>query len=181
MPLFGSARDASLLRSVSREIIGKIVSTEVEIYQLSLNDTTTNIYNEARQKTYFAPIRMGCLIRKEDKVAAGDDYGIDYTRNVSFAFLRDDLKDITLVLSEGDIIFWDQKYFEIDNVKDSSYWMTRNPDTYTPWNKAEVPEHGYSVSVVVETHETRATQLNIVDNRVGINSSAVVNNLPRNL
>lgn len=180
MPLFGSARDASLLRSVSRELIGKIISTEVEVYQLSLENTTINIYNEARQKTYFSPIRVGCIIRKEDKITSGDDYGLDYTRNVSFAFLRDDLKDINLVLSEGDIIQWDNKFFEIDNVKDSAYWMTRNPDTYTPWNLSEVPEHGYSVSIIAETHET-AIQLNIVDERSGINSNAVVNNLPKNL
>lgn len=181
MPLFGSARDASFVRSISRELIHKIISTEVEVYQLSLSDTTTNIYNEARQKTYFNPIRVGCTIQNEGKTAAGDDSQLDFSRLVTFSFLRDDLVDISLVISEGDIIFWDGKYFEADVVNASQYWTQRNPDQYTPNNLQEVGEFGYSTSVRVESHQTRVTQLNIVDERTGINGLNSTNNLPKNL
>jgi hypothetical protein len=178
MPLFGSARDASFLRSISKEIINKIISVEVAIYKLSLADTDTNIYGEARSKAYYHPVRVSCLIRKEDKTEAGDDFGLDYQKMISFAFLRDTLKDINLVIDEGDIINWDGGYYHVDNVKGTNYWMTRNPDTLIPYNENEVPEFGYSVSIVVDAHLTTSPVLDIVDKRSGIDNG---NRLPRDL
>ena len=49
MALFGSARDASLIRSTSREMVNKYVDTEVEWYQLSLDNTRENLYGEAAE------------------------------------------------------------------------------------------------------------------------------------
>ena len=39
MALFGSARDASLVRSINRELINEFIDTEIGFYKLSLNDT----------------------------------------------------------------------------------------------------------------------------------------------
>lgn len=181
MPLFGSGRDASFLRSISKEIINKIISVEVAIYKLSLEDTEMNIYGEARSKSYFYPVRIPCLIRKEDKMETGDDNGIDFQQIVSFAFLRDTLKEKELVIEEGDIIFWDMRFYHVDVVKSTSYWMTRNPDTYIPFNENEISEFGYNVSVVVDAHLTTTPSLDLIDNRSGIESLKNKNKLPRNL
>ena len=47
MALFGSARDASLVRSINRELINEFIDTEVAFYKLSLEDTRSNIYDES--------------------------------------------------------------------------------------------------------------------------------------
>ena len=43
MALFGSARDASLLRSVNRELINRYIDTEVGLYKLDLQSTPSNL------------------------------------------------------------------------------------------------------------------------------------------
>ena len=53
MALFGSARDASLVRSVNRELINNFIDTEVAFYKLSLEDTRANMYDEADNKVIF--------------------------------------------------------------------------------------------------------------------------------
>ena len=47
MALFGSARDASLVRTVNRELINNLIDTEIAFYKLSLQDTQANMYDEA--------------------------------------------------------------------------------------------------------------------------------------
>ena len=64
MALFGSARDASLIRSVNRELINEFIDTEVALYKLSLGDSATNIYDESDSKVYYSPMRINSLIQK---------------------------------------------------------------------------------------------------------------------
>ena len=67
MALFGSARDASLIRHINRELINDFVDMEIVFYKLSLQDTQTNMYDEADSKVYYQPMRINCLIQKADK------------------------------------------------------------------------------------------------------------------
>ena len=54
MALFGSARDANLIRSVNRELINKYIDTEVGFYKLNIEATKTNIYDESDDKVYYS-------------------------------------------------------------------------------------------------------------------------------
>ena len=49
MALFGSGRDASLIRSMSRELL-RYIDTEVLHYKLVLDSTNENIYGESELK-----------------------------------------------------------------------------------------------------------------------------------
>ena len=104
MALFGSARDASLVRSVNRELINNLIDTEIAFYKLSLQDTQANMYDEADNKVYYAPMRINCLAMKDDKSYTDEDGSYDQTRTAEFNFLRDDLKDKNIVIEEGDVI-----------------------------------------------------------------------------
>jgi hypothetical protein len=175
MALFSSARDASLVRNFSRELMQKMITIEVAYYKLSLNDTAINLYGESNKKTYFNPIRLYSLIRKEDKVSADDDIGINYTKSISFAFLRDDLKDNGILLSPGDIVGFDSGFYEIDNVRGNQYWMGRNPDTLIAFVERDINEFGYSVSIIAETHMSKLSGLQLVETRSGINTIKTTN------
>ena len=177
MALFESARDASLIRSINRELINNIIDTEIAFYKLSLEETRANMYDESDKKVYYAPMRINCLASKEDKTYIGDDV-YDSSRIGEFNFLRDDLKDKNIIIEEGDILEWDNEFYEIDTVGSSQYWGGKNPATDLGFTEGDVDEHGYSVAVKVTGHVTRRNRLNIQEVRSGINKP---NNIPRNL
>ena len=112
MALFGSARDISMFRHINKELINDIIQTEVDFYKLILGDTKVNIYGEAAGgKSYYIPVRLPCLIAREDIINTTDEMGVDTDQTATFGFLRDDtLDEKGLVPEIGDIIEWDEKY-----------------------------------------------------------------------
>ena len=116
MALFGSARDASLIRSINNALIVNFIDTEIEFYKLVLNETRENIYGESTSKRYYNPIKIPGLMQKDEKTTIADDYGIDSTRTGVFAFSRDYLVDRTIIMEIGDILQWDNDFYEIHKV-----------------------------------------------------------------
>ena len=178
MALFGSARDASLVRSINRELINDFIDMEVVFYKLSLEDTKANIYDEADNKVYYQPMRINCLISKEEKSYVGEDTGYDSSRTGEFNFLRDDLKDNNIIIEEGDVLEYDNEYYEIDGVGASQYFVGRNPTTDIGFVEGDRDEFGLSIAVKVTAHVTRRNRLNIQEVRTGINKPNII---PRNL
>ena len=178
MALFGSARDASLVRRINRELINELIDTEIAFYKLSLEDTRANMYDEADNKIYFSPMRINCIIEKADKSYVGDDAGYDSTREGFFNFLRDDLKDKNIVIEEGDIIEYDNEYYEIDGVSSSQYFRGTNPETDLGFTESDRGEFGLKLAVRVTAHVTRRNRLNIQEVRSGVSKPSII---PRNL
>lgn len=178
MALFGSARDASLVRSVNRELINRYIDTEVAFYKLNLDATNSNIYNESDRKVYYGKMKMPCLVLKESKAPQADEYGLDYTRTGTFGFLRDDIKAKNIIIEQGDVLEWDGEFYEIDSVSASEYFAGRNPSRDLGFTTGERREFGLSISITCEAHVTRRSRLNIQELRSGINIDP---NLPRNL
>lgn len=183
MPLFSSTKDASLIKHINRELMHKIISIEVEIFKLSLNDTEQNLYGESGKKIYYQPVRFFCLINKDAQTQNDNDTGLDSTQTVQFKFLREDLRNKEFVFDVGDIIKFDERYYEIDNINNQQYWMGRNNETIpvTTEGRTDI-DYGFNISVIVETHLTRLSQLNLVEIRSGINNSGRSSNFsPKNL
>ena len=116
MALFGGKRDARFLASINSELLNAIVDTEIEFFKLIVESSESNLYGESEGKSYYDSILIPCLITKEDKTAVMDDYGHSYTRTAQFGISRDILERATFYPEVGDIIFWDNEYYEIDNV-----------------------------------------------------------------
>lgn len=162
MALFGGKRDAKLIASFNAELLNAIVDTEIEFFKLVVETSNSNIYGESERKSYHDSILIPCLVTKETKTANMDDYGHTYTRSAQFAISRDILERATFFPEVGDIIFWDNEYYEIDNVDANQYFTGKNPET---WPNGT--EHGYSVSVLCDAHATRQTPLGIKNLRRG--------------
>lgn len=162
MALFGGIRDARFLASINAEIINAIVDTEIEFFKLNVEQSKSNIYGESERKSYYDSILIPCIITKDDKTSAMDDFGHSYTRTGKFAISRDLLERIGLYPQPGDIILWDNEYFEIDNVDANQYFTGKNPET---WPNGS--DHGYSVSIVCDAHVTTQTPQGIKDIRRG--------------
>ena len=167
MALFGSERDASLIRHISNELIVNYVDTEIEFYKLILEQTRENLYGESDSKSYYNAIKIPCLVAKEEKQIIADDYGLDSTRTGIFSFSRDYLADRNVVIEIGDILWWDNEYYELDVVHSTQYWGGRNPATDLGRISGDREEFGYSVAVRAEGHVTRRNKLNLVEVRHG--------------
>lgn len=163
MALFGTQRDAKFLASINAELLNAIVDTEIEFYKLIIEDSNSNIYGESVSKTYFNYILIPALITKEGKTAEMDDYGHSYTRTAQFGISRDILEKASFYPEVGDIIKWDNEFYEIDNVDANQYFAGKNPDTWANGSK-----FGYSVSVLCDSHVTRQTPTNIRKMRFGV-------------
>jgi hypothetical protein len=184
MALFGGSRDISMFRHVNRELINEIIDTRCDIYKHSIFDSKENLYGEALRKVFLPGVRLAGLIDKEGKQYTSEELGADFTRQVKFSFLRDDLANIdinyeddedgstennttgpnenaqvgNIFLEIGDVIHWDDKYHEIDTVSTGQYLFGKNPST-----DSNGGTHGSSWSVIVETHEMRRSKINTLE------------------
>lgn len=162
MSLFGSQNDFRIIRRMNRELLQNIIEQEIGYYKISLNDTQANIYGEALEKTFFDPIKLNCLITRGDQVISTDDFGADLNRAASFAFLRDDLTDIDMVPEVGDIILWHENYYEVDTVRENQLFVGRdNSYNLTDYGS----RFGESISIICDTHLTRADRVGITQAR----------------
>ena len=166
MALFGGIRDAKFLASVNAELLNAIVDTEIEFFKLIIESSDSNMYGESPSKSYYDSILLPCLITKESKTATMDDYGHSYTRTAQFGISRDILERADFFPEVGDIVFWDNEYYELDNVDANQYFAGKNPET---WPNGS--QHGYSISVLCDAHATRQTLHGIKDLRRGGNNN----------
>jgi hypothetical protein len=161
--LFGSNRDFNLLVGINRELIKDVVEQEVLYYKLDLYGTESNIYGEALQKTYLEPVKLNCLVTRGDQVITTDEFGPDLNREMSFAFLREDAKDSNVYPEVGDIIMWHEDYFQVDTVRENQLFMGRD-NSYNLSNYAN--QFGSSLSIIADTHLTRAEDTGITFNNM---------------
>ncbi len=176
MPLFGSnKRDARFSAHLSREVMRRIISIQIELYKLSLNHTELTLYNESSQRVYNNPIKLYSLISKEDMTSQDVDMGLNISQNVVFSFLRDDLKCNNIIIDIGDVIKFDDKYYEIDNIGQTQYWFGRNDETLLDNHQTQF---GYNISVKCSAHLTRLASIQLQSTFIGINP---INNKPKNI
>jgi len=124
-----------------------------------LQDTKSNIYGESQNKSYIGPVLFNCLIERGDYAAPVDEFGIDTTRDVTFRLLRDDMIDANVVSEVGDIVLYNELYYEVDNVNNNQLILGKD-DQYAYSEGLE--NFGNNYSVVLVCHMTRADKLNIV-------------------
>ena len=161
MSIFGSKNDFALIRKMNRELLREVIEQEAAYYKISLEDTQSNIYGESLHKTFLPPVLINCLLTQADQVISIDDFGPDLQRNLSFAFLRDDLVDANLVPEVGDIIMLYEQYYEVDTVRENQYFFGKDPS----YNYGRSDRFGNSISIICDAHLTRADKLGILQVR----------------
>lgn len=160
--LFGSDRDFNLLTKINRELLKDIVEQEILYHKLSLEDTDVNLYGEALQKSYWNAVKLNCLITRGDQVIDIQDFGPDLGREASFAFIRQDLSDTSVVPEVGDIIQWHSDFYEVDTVRENQLFLGRDKS----YNLASYGgRYGSSLSIIVDCHLTRADRVGITQVR----------------
>jgi len=169
MAIFGSARDISMIRKVNRELLHDVISQQCAIYKYALDKTKVNMYGEASEGRWFnSPVLLNVLITVGNKSDGTSDLGVDFNWEVKFAFLKDDLIDANLIVEIGDVILYQESYFEVDVAFDTQYFAGKDPDypyEQNPLNPG-LGNFGYNVSLIVNTHNIPADRVNIIKQRL---------------
>jgi hypothetical protein len=162
MALFGGGRDISLFKSISRELVNNIIEQEIGYYKITLPQTTPNIYNESLNKSYIGPVLLKCLLSREPQSTTSDKGVPDRNRNITVAFLKADLITYQLVPEKGDIVMWNQDYYEVNNQIENQLIVGKDPDyKISPY----LDYFGSDFSIVIECHYTRIEKLNLSKTR----------------
>lgn len=143
-------RDFEFFQQVNQEFVEDIVEVPVGYYRVAPDETEVNIYGESDKgrKLYERPIKLYTLIEPQDQQTDTNIGPFDVDRDVVFGFQRERLKDVNLYPQRGDLIEFDNDYYEIENVVDNellgSQWFYRH-------------------SIVVSTHVARTSNITLID------------------
>ena len=179
MSLFGTARDASLVRHIGRELVNNIIEQQVGYYKIDLAKTSLNMYGESNgEKIYYNPVLVNCLIERSAQEWSTDSLGPDVNRKIQLRFLKDDLAgtNLSIELPEGgrgfqygiypevgDVVIWQNNYYEVDDILENQYFVGKDPDySYSSDND----NFGSSISIIVNAHYTRVEKLGIEKDRL---------------
>ena len=152
------AKDLATIEKFNRELLGEpnksddgIIDQFVILYRTSVYDTETNMYGEASEgKVYKQGVKLPCIVDAEDFNFEYDDFGPDNRQNVKFAFQRAYLVEVDLKPDIGDILKWNEGYFEV-NTYNENQLIGGNPDN--------------SHSIVVSAHLVRTPTTNLEEYR----------------
>lgn len=174
MPLFTGQRDASMMNRFAKELVVRVIDTEVALYKLSIGDTKSNLYDESDSKVYQLPIKIPSLINRQPQAYEGSEAGQDYTQVCDFGFIREVLKDINTYIEVGDLIEYNGEWWEIDSLQENQYFGGKNPDY-----SFSTERWGLNVSIIASTHLTRRSRIHIEEVRTAPRSNE--NKLPSNI
>jgi hypothetical protein len=118
MARFALSRDIKFFEGISRELVDVVVETAVILYKLVIEDSKTNLYGESLNKTYYQGVQCTAIIERESSVSDYEGFGPDKNQSVEFRFNRFTLEDTGFYPEVGDIIFHNEGYFEIDNIRE---------------------------------------------------------------
>ena len=78
------------------------------------------MYGESSSGKVFKPgVELACLVASEDMAYNTDEFGPDLRQAGTFSFVRQSLRDLSLVLEIGDVIEWFTAYWEISNINEN--------------------------------------------------------------
>ena len=164
MALFGGSRDISLFHNLNKELINDIIQTEVAYYKFALEQTVSNVYGEAPGKNYYEPLKIACLIDRQDQSWSSDSFGSDVNQTIGFRFLKQELQDINLLPEVGDLLLFKNNFYEVDSKVENQLILGKDPDYAMA---TETTDFGKSFSIIINTHISRVEKLNLIPLREG--------------
>ena len=165
MAYFGRSRDISMFSNINNELLGQIIEQKIGYYQVVLDETSPNIYGENLNKTFKGPVLINCLLERGAMESSNDDFGVDITRPLTIRFFKPHLITANIVPNIGDIVLWNEDYYEIDNVVENQLVVGKDPN-YAYTDENFVPDAGTSLSIIVTCHYTRPERVGLRDDRL---------------
>ena len=118
MARFALNRDIRFFEGISRELVDAVVENTVTLFKLIVGESKTNLYGESLSKTYYQGVLCNAMIDRQDTAANYEGFGSDQSQTVEFRFNKFTLADKNIYPEIGDIVFHNDAYFEIDNIRE---------------------------------------------------------------
>lgn len=163
--MFGRSRDIDMFSNINNELLGQVIEQKVGYYQVILDETPSNLYGENENKTFKGPVLLNCLLERGNTESSNDDFGVDTTRTLTVRFFKPHLIKANIVPNIGDIILWNEDYYEIDNVNENQLVVGKDPD-YHYSEENGVPDSGISLSIILTCHYTRPERIGLREDRL---------------
>lgn len=116
MALFIRGRDFKFFQIINRELIDVIIDTPVIIYKISVEESEGNIYGESTNKFYSQGVQLPSQLKIDDQEIQTDDFGPTTNQLGTFSFQRERIKLIEFYPEIGDVIQWNDTFWEITSV-----------------------------------------------------------------
>jgi len=124
---FYGNKDLATIEKFNRELLGEpnkddcgIIDQFVILYRTSVYDTETNMYGEASEgKVYKQGVKLPCIVNAEDFDFNYDEFGADNKQTATFAFQRAYLVEIGTKPDIGDILKWNDGWFEVKDYNEN--------------------------------------------------------------
>jgi len=144
---FVKQRDFDLFQSFNKELLNDFIETPVIVYKISQGNVAENVYGESvGGKSYMTGLQVNAYIDREDQVTDYEAFGSDVKQSITFRFLRTTLVDVNVVLQIGDVLSFNDAYFEINGIIE---------------NELIAGNTGFSNSIIVSAQMKRRSGLNI--------------------
>ena len=115
-PFFVPQKEINLFDVMNEELIDEIVGQVVDIYKVEIDETTANVYGESTTKYFGKGFRVNCLIQfNEPEITIDDNLGSDLNTSIEMYFHRNSLSEANFYPEIGDIVDWNNFYFEINS------------------------------------------------------------------
>lgn len=163
MAIFGSIRDILMFKGITYEFVENVASQQCGYYKVMLQDTPPNVYGEAMEKQYIGPVLLWTLIERGDFGSQDwNEQSTDIMRTLKFRFFKDHLINANVVPEIGDIVMYNERYYEVDNVNENQKILGKDPNySYSQG----LDQFGSSFSVILDAHYTSPDRLNIQQQR----------------
>lgn len=136
------------MNSLNGELLEDIIEQLIVIYQVDPYETQENVYGESMDKRYYPGIETSCLVESDPQSTSYEGFGPDVKKGTIFRF-HQKLCEIKKFYPEvGDIVLWENAYFEIDAIVENQFLGGQ-------------PEKNYSL--LANAHMSRLSRLNIVE------------------
>jgi hypothetical protein len=124
------------------------VQVEVALYKLNIYESKINIYGESTNKTWYQGVSLYAMVDKDPENVVYEGFGPDNSQLITFKFDKDLCEEKGIYPEIGDVIMFDNSYYEIDNTNEVQFIGGQ------PYN---------NYSIVCTTFMTRKSNLNITE------------------
>lgn len=120
MQLFLRQRDLDLFNTMTQDLIEDIIQTPILLYKLVVSSMPEDdLYGDSLEKVYYQPIEVMGLIEHDAETVEHTDIGIDTGQGIVANFQREILRGKDVYPEIGDVIRWNNNYYEIHNVNEN--------------------------------------------------------------
>jgi hypothetical protein len=152
MARFVTQRDYEFMQHITREMIDDTMDVPVILYKIVLDSVHVNLYGESVTKPRYTPAKVNAVVNyNKNIVLQGDGFGPSQEQRVDFRFARRMLHEVKVYPEIGDIIGYNNHYYEIHNVQEAQL-IAGKPQ--------------YSTALICVAHLTRRTSIDIEEAQV---------------